>query len=104
MNALMVVQPLHGDEVVKGICDLWRVLGAGRAQMNETCGLHVHVGALDFDEGDLRRLLRLYVGLEAEIYGMLIDPNRRSGGCVRYARMFSETDKKYARMIGRGGD
>lgn len=86
----MVVAPMVGDRLVRGMVDLARGMYVSGAIVNDTCALHVHVGAEDFSYWDLRRLLWLYQGMEGEIYRYLVAPHRRENPEVtHYCQMLT---------------
>jgi hypothetical protein len=70
-----VVEPLVGDKFVAAMWELAAAMHAGNAVMNNTCGYHVHVNAKDLDYWALRRLLRLYMQFEPDLY-KLCTPDR----------------------------
>lgn len=98
-EAEMVVSPLSGDGFLLGVGELWKILVESKASMNDTCGLHVHVGALDLSEWEVLKVLRLYIGMEEEIYGVLVDPYRVASGCRRYAKKLDSRYKTYVQRM-----
>lgn len=93
----MVLDPLVGDGFVQGVLELGELLVLAGAEVNQTCGLHVHVGAADFGFFDLRRLLRMFALAENEIYQELVDPSRMGN---RYSRMLTPEQKAAIRALG----
>jgi hypothetical protein len=72
----LVVAPLSGDAFVKGMTELAKHLFANRCTVDQTCGFHVHVDGRDLGFFELRRLLYLYLGLEQDIYSLLLTRQR----------------------------
>lgn len=72
----MVIDPLAGDDFIKGMIQLSQECYSSEAKVNETCGLHVHVNARDFSYWHLKRLLHLWEKVEKDIYGFMIDKER----------------------------
>jgi Putative amidoligase enzyme len=85
----MVVSPLRGDAVMVGMLELSRAATAAGVVLNESCALHVHVGAKDLSYWDLRRLLTVYGMLEGEIYSRLIVPHRTHMPSIHYCQMMT---------------
>lgn len=81
----LVLMPLAGDAVLKGLTELSADLNVRRASPDRTCGLHIHVGATDMSMWELRRLVRLYHRLEPEIYNALITTERKNNAVGREA-------------------
>jgi hypothetical protein len=74
----MVIDPLAGDAFVRGMVRLSSACYAAEARTNLTCGLHVHVNARDFSYWHLKRLLKLWSRIEGDVYGFMVDPDRRT--------------------------
>ena len=72
----MVVAPLRKDAFVRGMLSLSKELFLSECVLNETCAMHVHVGAEDLSCFEIRRLLEVYRRCEDEIYSHLIAPHR----------------------------
>jgi hypothetical protein len=71
-----VINPLVGDQFLKGIVWLGKYLNSVDAEVDDSCGLHVHVGAQDFGPYELRRLMQLYRMVERDIYERMIPAYR----------------------------
>lgn len=74
--AELIIPPTSGDQFIKEIMALAKALDTSDCQVNETCGLHVHVNARDFSPYDLRRFLQVYSIVEKEIFIYLLSPER----------------------------
>jgi hypothetical protein len=72
----MVVSPLRGDAFLRGMFELGELLAKNNCEVNDSCGLHVHVNAQDLGWWALRRLVALYVACEQQIYRYVISPER----------------------------
>lgn len=72
-----VVSPvLSGEAGIEAIEKVCRALVAAGATVNQSCGLHVHVGARDLDLGAWKRLVKTYAKFEDTI-DLLVAPSRR---------------------------
>ncbi|WP_201979370.1 amidoligase family protein [Hymenobacter rubidus] len=84
-NAFELVSPvLQGLE---GLADLERACRALRicgAQVNSSCGLHIHLGARDLSVEHMRQLVRNYLVLEPTIDQLV--PAERRGNAAYYCR------------------
>jgi hypothetical protein len=87
----MVLSPMSGDGYLRAMFELAEALVKSKAEVNKTCGLHVHVDATDLSYWDLRRFLVLYMGYEEEIYRLLVAPDRASN--TRFCGMLDATSK-----------
>ena len=77
-----VVSPiLHNLNSLKKVCD---VINEAGAQVNKSCGLHVHFGAKDFTVAQWSRIIRNYAALEAIIDSFM--PMSRRGGNNHYCK------------------
>jgi hypothetical protein len=72
----MLVAPLVGDQFIEGVTWLAKYFRRANSKADDSCGLHVHVGAGDFGAYEIRRLLWIYRMIEEEIYYKVIDPCR----------------------------
>ena len=71
----MVVLPLKDDAFPAAVLELYEAFDKFKCQVNDTCGLHVHVGAEDMNGWQVRRLLKLYEMMQGGIY-QLCKPGR----------------------------
>ena len=72
----LVVAPMKGDVFLTGVGWLGKMFKQYQCVADASCGLHVHVGALDFGPYELRRLLQVYTKVEQEIYTGIVSPSR----------------------------
>lgn len=81
-----VVSPiLTGREGFAQIRKVMLALYAAGGRANESCGLHVHLGAEDLKVKHLKALALTYMAREREI-SALLHPRRREGGTNTYCR------------------
>jgi len=74
-----VVSPiLKNLKSLKTLCD---VINARGAQVNSSCGLHVHVGAANFSYDDWRNIILNYYHLQAAINSFMPRSRRGSHWC-----------------------
>ena len=85
----MVISPLRGDAVIRGMLELSRAGTTAGIVLNESCALHVHVGGKDLSYFEIRRLLEVYSRLEREIYSHLIAPHRTQNPSIHYCQMMT---------------
>lgn len=86
----MVISPLVGDAFIEGMLELAEELFDSGATVNDTCALHVHVGATDFGYWDIRRLLEVYSRIEPDVYRYLVAPYRSAKPeCVHYCQLLT---------------
>lgn len=100
----MVVSPMIKDQFVTGLKYLTDLFATGGAQVNLTCGYHVHVDVIDFSAFDLRRLMMLYRQYESLFYD-LVRPNRdqpqrggANGRIKAYCARWGFPEEFYARL------
>lgn len=87
----MVLTPMLGDAFITGMIELAEELFLAGATVNETCALHVHVGATDFSYWEHRRLLEVYSRIELDVYRFLIAPHRwKTPECVHYCQLLTQ--------------
>lgn len=91
----MVINPLQGDGLLRGLYELAEQCYQHKAQVNESCAYHVHVGGSDLSYWDLRKILRVYEHIEPEIYNHLILPHRRDVPEVtHYCQMLTQPHRE----------
>ena len=82
LDSCEVVSPiLHNLNSLKKVCD---VINAAGAQVNRSCGLHVHFGAKDFTVAQWIRIIRNYAAIESVIDSFM--PMSRRGDNNRYCK------------------
>jgi hypothetical protein len=74
----LVSPPLVGEEGLREVEIVCRVLKQMNAKINKTCGLHVHIEAKDFKIGQWRNIFKNYVLFEDAIDAFM-PMSRRSG-------------------------
>ena len=89
----------NGAEVVSPICTLEdldtvqaivRALKAAGAKVDETCGIHIHVGIKHLEAKQIRNLMRLVFRYDHIIAkGLQVKESRRGSECRGYARPLS---------------
>ena len=80
----LVVEAAIGDTFVKNVLDLGECLALAEAEINESCGFHVHVDARDFGYYDMRRLLAMFVRVQGEIYEYVVPMRAGNTFCVPF--------------------
>ncbi len=93
----LVTSPLAGDLFLKATAELGTEITQHDSQVNNTCGLHVHVDGSDLSYWQLRRLLRMYVTYERQIFEQLAGPQRLGN---MFCRLFELERKAAVRVMG----
>lgn len=73
--------PAGGDLFMGQIQEICDALNDKQAKVNDSCGLHVHINAKDFDFYSLRRLVKVYAKIEDALYDMVPKSRRTSSYC-----------------------
>lgn len=86
LYACEFVTPILYYKDIETVQEIIRKLRKGGAFINNSCGIHAHVGAKDFDSKHLRFLCNIFYSKADLIYTALkIDPHR-----LRYCKKYSE--------------
>jgi len=81
----LVTCPLAGDKFLAAMIELGGALFRCNTDVDATCGLHVHVDGRDLSYWDIRRLLRMYLAVEDDIYTQLATRERsRNRFCGKF--------------------
>lgn len=105
--AIEIVSPiLRGAEGIRGVQKVCRILETHEFDVNETCGIHVHLGAKDLTASEIYTLIKRYDENEPQI-DAFINLARRANKALfalstRAARI--EVLKKYDRWKRSEGD
>jgi len=73
--------PAKDSTFVREIREICKALNDAQANVNSSCGLHIHVDARDVGFAELRRILRTYVNVEKDLFSMVAPSRRRSHYC-----------------------
>jgi hypothetical protein len=93
----MVVNPMVGDIYVGGMARLTEALLMNGAEVDTTCGLHVHVGAReDIGMGQLKNIFLGYLKIQDDVY-RLVAPERKGN---RFCRLFTPGEKVVKELEG----
>jgi len=74
--------PANGDAFVQQITEICTALARQGAEVNDRCGLHVHIDARTFRAPTMRKLLKLYVKLERALFLLVPDSRRHNQYCT----------------------
>lgn len=72
----LVTGVLHGDKGLLALAELASSVKHYSSTVNETCGMHVHVDAVEASPKDLRKILVGYAAIQDQLYGSLVDVKR----------------------------
>ncbi len=70
------VNPLKGDNIVRGLSEMLRWLHKNEADVNSTCGYHVHIDSADLNAKEVLRVVALFQALQTQIFGTLVHAGR----------------------------
>lgn len=73
--------PASGEKFVKQIREICENLKKDKSKVDETCGLHIHVDARDFNYYDIRKLAFLYQKIEPALFDIVARTRRDSRFC-----------------------
>lgn len=82
--------PAKGSAWRSQIQEIGRALYHSGASVTNSCGLHVHVDARDFNYYDIRRLMKLYYRIEPGIYGLVSNSRRGIDTCRPCGDQFAQ--------------
>lgn len=69
--------PAAGDLYIRQITEICDKLAKANATVNNSCGLHVHIDARDYNFCDISRLIKVYAAIEPVLFSM-VPPYRRN--------------------------
>lgn len=100
----IATSPARGKALEHQITELCLALRSVDAQVNASCGLHVHVAAKDLNDEQLLAVVRLYSRLEPALY-QIVAPSRRRGDYAKpwgddfdFAQVFDSAASVSARI------
>ena len=95
-----VTPPLAGDHMVHCLTELGKALKEGEAEINDRCGVHVHVDASDIAWNDMFRVLKVYAHVEPLLYMLAGQQRINNRYCIPCGESFlnalSKPDRKGA--------
>ena len=95
----MVSPILHGEQGLEELEKVCWVLDLCNAKVNDTCGLHVHMDAAEFDLTTWKNLILTYKRLEGVIDNFMPHSRRNNRYCKALTAI-TENSIKHARNIG----
>lgn len=99
-NTFELVSPiLHGEQGLEELEKVCWVLDLCNAKVNDTCGLHVHMEAAEFDLSTWKNLILTYKRLEGVIDNFMPHSRRNNRYCKALTAI-TEKSIKHARNIG----
>lgn len=99
-NTFELVSPiLHGEQGLEELEKVCWVLDLCNAKVNDTCGLHVHMDAAEFDLSTWKNLILTYKRLEG-IIDNFMPRSRRNNRYCKALSAITENSIKHARNIG----
>ena len=99
-NTFELVSPiLHGEQGLEELEKVCWVLDLCNAKVNDTCGLHVHMDAAEFDLSTWKNLILTYKRLEGVIDNFM-PRSRRNNHYCKTLTAITENSIKHARNIG----
>jgi|SRR6266851_7035938 len=73
--------PARGKAFIKQIREICGVLREGKAKINRSCGLHVHIDARDFEVEDLVKVAQLWQKIEPQLFKRVARSRRNNEYC-----------------------
>lgn len=86
-----VVSPILSYDDIENLQELVRLLRRNGALVNETCGIHIHVGAERFTPQTLRNIVNIIASKEDILYKALAINPRRMSYCKKTNEKLIET-------------
>lgn len=74
----LVTGRMLGDNYIYAMTALTKAIKDHDTSADESCGLHVHVDAVDFNPEALRKILVAYTCIQEQLYGTLVDTSRQT--------------------------
>ena len=88
----LVSPPLAGDEGLKELENVLEALNGAGAEVNRSCGIHVHHDVNDYELRNFKQLLGLYIRYEPAIDELFPKSRRKNNN--RYCRTFSPANNR----------
>jgi hypothetical protein len=76
--------PAKGKKFAEQIKDFCDVLKNGNAEINKSCGLHVHVDARDYEGNDLLKAVRVWSKVEGKLLTLVSESRLNNDYCKPY--------------------
>jgi hypothetical protein len=83
-----------GFHLLKKALDAWKTTGA---DVNATCGTHVHIDAYNWERRDMLELAKVWARIEQKVVWGLVSPSRRNN------RYCSAVDREYLKQLAAYG-
>lgn len=83
--------PAKGSKLVQQIKEVCDILKAGKARVDKSCGLHVHVDCRDFkrkDPSDFQKLSFVWAKLESKMFSLVSTGRRDNNYCKPWGNDF----------------
>lgn len=94
--------PASGDLYIDQVYEICAKLKEAGAEVNNKCGLHIHIDARDLNYYDIRRLIKIYAFIENVLFSMVPDNRRKSKYClpcgVEYSSLVEAGKLPYAKV------
>lgn len=85
--------PAKGRKFIKQIREICKVLKAGKAVVNNSCGLHVHVDARDLEAGDLQKVSLAWEAVEGQMFRRVAKNRATNSFCKKWNKKFTKIYK-----------
>ncbi len=82
--------PTNGDKFIELVDELGDAFVSSKAQVDRSCGFHVHVDARDMNHYDLSRLITLYSIIEPALYKIVSKSRHKNHFCSPCGELFLE--------------
>lgn len=91
LYACELVTPILYYQDIENLQEIVRKLRKSGALVNSSCGIHIHIGADDFDSKHLRFLCNIFYSKAGLIYSALNVDEQRMRYCKKYTEQFIKT-------------
>jgi hypothetical protein len=99
MKACEIVSPiLKGEEGIKELITVIGILKEKGHQVNESCGIHVHIGFGNKTAGDLAKLIKIVAYLEHALYAITGTKSRERGTWCGSVKRYNDA-KNYQNQV-----
>lgn len=78
--------PARGTKFKREIVEICAALKNAKASVDRSCGLHIHVDARDITYLQLKRVIRVFIECENDVFSMIAPFRSRSGFCDKVGK------------------
>lgn len=75
------ISPIRGDNIYNDLRALEKTYYNGDMNIDNTCGIHIHINALDFGFQEMKNLLLIYNSIDSTIFDSMPYSRRENSNC-----------------------